>query len=51
MRYGLGGQHPLTFDELGRMFSVTWERIRRIEKQAIKQLQTLRETQSLREHV
>jgi RNA polymerase primary sigma factor len=30
LRYGLGGQHPRTLDEVGRRFNVTHERIRQI---------------------
>ena len=32
LRYGLGGEHPRTLDEVGRTFNVTRERIRQIEK-------------------
>ena len=31
LRYGLGGEHPRTLDEVGRTFNVTRERIRQIE--------------------
>jgi DNA-directed RNA polymerase sigma subunit (sigma70/sigma32) len=34
LRYGLGGEHPRTLDEVGRAFNVTRERIRQIEHQA-----------------
>ena len=33
LRYGLGGEHPRTLDEVGRTFNVTRERIRQIENQ------------------
>ncbi len=49
LRYGLGGELPRTLDEVGRTFNVTRERIRQIEKQALKKLQNVRETQQLRE--
>ena len=49
LRYGLGGEHPRTLDEVGRMFNVTRERIRQIENQSLKELQTLREVQQLRD--
>ena len=49
LRYGLGGEHPCTLDEVGRTFNVTRERIRQIENQSLKKLQTLRETQQLRD--
>jgi RNA polymerase primary sigma factor len=48
MRYGLGGAHPRTLDEIGRTFNVTRERIRQIEHQSLKKLQNLREAQELR---
>ncbi len=33
LRYGLGGEHPRTLNEVGRTFNVTRERIRQIENQ------------------
>jgi RNA polymerase primary sigma factor len=44
LRYGLGGEHPRTLDEVGRTFNVTRERIRQIERQALCKLQALPET-------
>jgi RNA polymerase primary sigma factor len=49
LRYGLGGERPLTLDEVGRAFDVTRERIRQIENHSFKKLQRLREAQQLRE--
>jgi RNA polymerase primary sigma factor len=49
LRYGLGGEHPRTLDEVGRTFNVTRERIRQIEHQSLKKLQSLAETQKLRD--
>jgi len=43
LRYGLGGEHPRTLDEVGRAFNVTRERIRQIEQQSLKKLQRLPE--------
>jgi RNA polymerase primary sigma factor len=51
LRYGLGGEHPRTLDEVGRAFNVTRERIRQIENLALKKLQNLREAQKLRDDV
>jgi RNA polymerase primary sigma factor len=51
LRYGLGGGHPRTLDEVGRAFNVTRERIRQIENQSLKKLQTLPEAQQLRDDV
>jgi RNA polymerase primary sigma factor len=49
LRYGLGGEHPRTLDEVGRTFNVTRERIRQIENQSLKKLQHLAEAQKLRD--
>ena len=49
LRYGLGDEHPRTLDEVGRTFNVTRERIRQIENQSLKKLQSLAEAQKLRE--
>ena len=51
MRFGLTGERPYTLDEVGRAFNVTRERIRQIEHQALKKLQTLHEAQQLRDDV
>ena len=51
LRYGLGGEHPHTLDELGRTFNVTRERIRQIEQQSLKKLRNLREAHKLRDDV
>ena len=49
LRYGLDGEHPRTLDEVGRTFNVTRERIRQIENQSLKKLQSLAEAQKLRD--
>ncbi len=49
LRYGLGGEHPRTLDEVGRTFNVTRERIRQIENQSLQKLAALVEAQGLRE--
>jgi len=49
LRYRLGGEHPRTLDEVGRTFNVTRERIRQIENQSLKKLQSLAEAQKLRD--
>ena len=48
LRYGLGGEHPRTLDQVGRIFNVTRERIRQIENQSLKKLRSLAEAQKLR---
>ncbi len=49
LRYGLGGEHPRTLDEVGRTFNVTRERIRQIENQSLQKLASLVEAQRLRD--
>ncbi len=49
LRYGLGGEHPCTLDEVGRAFNVTRERIRQIENLSLTKLQDLPETRKLRD--
>jgi RNA polymerase primary sigma factor len=51
LRYGLGGEHPRTLDEVGRTFNVTRERIRQLEHQSLEKLQNLAEAQKLRDQV
>ena len=51
LRYGLGDQHPRTLDEVGRAFNVTRERIRQVEHQALRKLQTLDQAQQLRDDI
>jgi RNA polymerase primary sigma factor len=43
LRYGLGGEHPSTLDEVGRTFNLTRERIRQIERESLRKLQALAE--------
>ena len=49
LRYGLGGEQPRTLDDVGRTFNVTRERIRQIENQSLKKLNSLAEAQRLRD--
>jgi RNA polymerase primary sigma factor len=49
MRYGLRGDRPRTLEEVGQAFNVTRERIRQIENHTLKKLESLPETQRLRD--
>jgi RNA polymerase primary sigma factor len=49
LRFGLGGEQPRTLEEVGREFGVTRERIRQIENNTLKKLETLPEAQGLRD--
>ncbi len=51
LRYGLGGEHPRTLDEIGRTFNVSRERIRQIENHSLTKLQTLPEAAKLRDDI
>jgi RNA polymerase primary sigma factor len=51
LRYGLGGEHPRTLEELGRTFNVTRERIRQIESQSLEKLQELPAAQMLSDDI
>ncbi len=48
LRYGLNGDTPRTLEEVGRAFGVTRERIRQIENNTLKKLESLPEAQALR---
>ncbi|MGZ5792849.1 MAG: sigma-70 family RNA polymerase sigma factor [Croceibacterium sp.] len=51
LRYGLGGEHPRTLDEVGRKFNVTRERIRQIENHSLTKLQKLHKAENLHDDV
>lgn len=45
-RFGLNGQKPETLEEIGRLYSVTRERIRQIERSSIKKIKALKPFES-----
>ena len=49
MRFGLNGRKPRTLEEVGQAFGVTRERIRQIENNTLKRLESLPEAQALRD--
>jgi RNA polymerase primary sigma factor len=51
LRFGLTGEQPCTLEEVGRAFGVTRERIRQIENNTLKKLQSLPEAQGLKDCV
>ncbi|HET7128553.1 MAG TPA: RNA polymerase sigma factor RpoD [Gaiellaceae bacterium] len=51
LRFGLTGGQPCTLEEVGKAFGVTRERIRQIENNTLKKLESLPEAQSLRDCV
>jgi RNA polymerase primary sigma factor len=51
LRFGLDGMQPCTLEEVGKAFGVTRERIRQIENNTLKKLESLPEAQGLRDCV
>jgi RNA polymerase primary sigma factor len=51
LRFGLSGEQPATLEEVGRTFGVTRERIRQIENNTLKKLESLPEAQALKDCV
>src|SRR4051812_2625712 len=51
LRFGLNGGQPSTLEEVGRAFGVTRERIRQIENNTLKKLESLPEAQGLKDCV
>jgi len=51
LRYGLDGTQPCTLEEVGQAFGVTRERIRQIENNTLKKLESLPEAQGLKDCV
>ena len=49
LRFGLSGAQPCTLEEVGSAFGVTRERIRQIENNTLKRLESLPEAQGLRD--
>src|SRR6266576_3312376 len=50
-RFGLSGAQPCTLEEVGKAFGVTRERIRQIENNTLKKLESLPEAQGLKDCV
>jgi RNA polymerase primary sigma factor len=51
LRFGLSGSQPCTLEEVGKAFGVTRERIRQIENNTLKKLESLPEAQGLKDCV
>ena len=51
LRFGLSGTQPCTLEEVGQAFGVTRERIRQIENNTLKKLESLPEAQGLKDCV
>jgi RNA polymerase primary sigma factor len=51
LRFGLGGEGPLTLEETGKMLGITRERVRQIQEKAIAKLRGLKMIRELKEFV
>ena len=51
LRFGLGGEGPLTLEETGKMLGITRERVRQIQEKAITKLRGLKMIRELKEFV
>ena len=51
LRYGLNGNDPMTLEQVGQDFGVTRERIRQMEIQTLRRLQTFRMARALQDAV
>jgi RNA polymerase primary sigma factor len=51
LRFGLNGHAPLTLEEVGQKFELTRERIRQIEKEALRRLRHPRRAKYLKDFV
>jgi len=51
MRFGLAGQEPLSLREVGRIFSLSPERIRQIEDRALRKLRRVGKSRMLKEYL
>lgn len=49
LRYGFGGHHEHTLEEIGRLFQITRERVRQIEEKALRKLRYPHVARSLKE--
>lgn len=49
LRYGIENGYPLTLEEVGKIFNVTRERVRQIEKKAIRKLKQSKRIKMLKE--
>jgi len=48
LRYGLGGEGPLTLEETGKLLGITRERVRQIQEKATYKLRNLRELNEMK---
>ena len=49
LRYGLGGEEPMTLEEVGRVFGITRERVRQIENRTLMRLKSFQHAGRLRD--
>ncbi len=51
LRFGLDGNKPCSLEELGKMYKVTRERVRQLEKSALNKMRTSEEGRSLYDYI
>lgn len=49
--YGIGGQPPMTLEEIGRTFNLTRERVRQIREKAIRKLRDTSKSETLKSYL
>jgi RNA polymerase primary sigma factor len=49
LRYGIGGNEPMTLEEVGRVFGITRERVRQIENRTLMRLKSFQSAGRLRD--
>jgi len=51
LRFGIGGEGPLTLEETGKMLGITRERVRQIQEKAISKLRNFKAIKDLKDYV
>ena len=51
LRFGIEGDHPMTLEEIGRILTVTRERIRQIEAKALRKLRHPKRSGNLKSYI
>ncbi|WP_083963682.1 sigma-70 family RNA polymerase sigma factor [Spirochaeta cellobiosiphila] len=51
LRFGIGGEGPLTLEETGKMLGITRERVRQIQEKAISKLRNFKAIRDLKDYV
>jgi RNA polymerase primary sigma factor len=49
--FGIGREHPLTLEEIGKRFDLTRERVRQIKEKALRKLRQRHRREDLQTHI